>query len=116
MSISEDHLKDILIVAKDTSGVIGVIWGGLMAGNTICYIDKLAVTERGLGVGKALCRKLFEEALSRGVKECFGIIRRDQYHDGCAINALKLAVGADSLPYTFVSGNMQFMKSELGVS
>ena len=109
--------RDIALVAYADSGeLIGFVWAGLMAGNKVAYVDKVAVAPGY--TGKGVCQALYKEAIKLGakvgVKEVQGIIRRDQYHDKSAMNALKCAFGADELPYTFVYTDLNKIQKELG--
>lgn len=108
--------RDIAIQARSSDGaLIGFVWGGLMASNQICYVDKVMVdpSASGLGVLAAMYKELFKIALRRGVKKAFGVIRQDQYHDKSAKGAMHMAWGADSLPYTLVNADLSHMLKEL---
>lgn len=117
MIVTEDHLnkRDIALQARIEGELVGFAWGGLMAKNTIMYIDKVAVDPKHnkQGIVKFLYKELFKQALQLGVKQGFGMIRQDQYHDRACINALKMAFGADSLPYTHVFGEAGHISKEL---
>ena len=112
--------RDISLVAISSSpdaDLLGFVWGGLMAGNSLMYIDKVVVHPgaSGRGVLNALYRELFERGLKIGVKTGIGLIKRDKYHDKSAINALKMAFAADPIPYTYVFGDTAHMVSELSL-
>lgn len=117
MVVTESHLnkKDIALQARIDGKLVGFVWGGLMAKNTIMYIDKVAVDPKHhkKGIVKALYKELFNQATKMGVKEGFGMIRQDQYHDAACINALKMAFGADSISYTHVYGEAKHISKEL---
>ncbi len=108
--------KDIALQARDEEGMLlGFVWGGLMANNQICYVDKVMVDPEhsNKGVLPALYKELFKIALKKNVRKAFGMIRHDQYHDRSAKAALHMAWGADSLPYTLVLSDLEHMKKEL---
>lgn len=118
IEVTEHHLnkKDIALQVRDDSGkLVAFAWAGLMAANTLVYIDKVVCDPNHAkqGVIKKLYLELFRLAVKRGAKEGFGIIRQDKYHDAACINALKMAFGADQVGYTYVSGNSNRILSEL---
>lgn len=118
MSVSEDlfNNRDIALQAREDSGeLIGFLWCGLMAKNSIGYLDKLAVSKKG---NHKLARKMLglamkDELVKRKVRSVFGLIMHDQYHDRAAINALQWAFGAHSAPYTYVEADVQNSIKEL---
>ena len=119
MTISPEHLtkRDIALCARDASGaLVGFVFFGLMAAGTIAYTDKFCVakTHAKQGVGKALLQEAFRLGRKRGVKQVIGFIKRDEYHDRSAINALRMAVGGSLVPYTMVEAQLSHMQSELG--
>lgn len=108
--------RDIAIQARaETGELIGFVWGGLMGNNSLCYVDKVMVHPQysDQGVLPRLYKELFKIALKRGVKQAFGIIRHDEYHDRSAKAALNMAWGGDALSYTYVYASLEFMKKEL---
>lgn len=111
--------RDIALKAIDTEtgALIGFAWGGLMAQNTLIYIDKVTVhpAYAKKGVAQELYHRLFNTALKLGAKKGFGIIRQDQYHDKAAMNALKMAFAADAQPYTYVYGDAEKITKELSM-
>ncbi len=115
--VTEDHInkRDISLQARIDGNLVGFVWGGLMAKNTIMYIDKVAVDPLYVkqGIVKVLYKELFKQALKLGVKQGFGIIKQDKYHDKACINALKMAFGADSVSYTHVYGEANNIIKEL---
>ena len=118
MLVEEYHLnrRDIALQARDNDGKLAAfVWGGLMANNQVMYIDKVACDPQYIGKGliNQLYKELFKLALKRGVREGFGIIRQDQYHDKACVNALKMAFGADRHSYTHVSGSASHILKEL---
>lgn len=118
MSVNPEHLnsKDISLCARDGEGkLVGFVYVGLMAQGTVGYIDKFVVDPEyaGKGVGNALARAAFQAATKRGVREVFGVIRQDQYHEQSAVNALKMAFGAHKESYTYVCADLRHMASEL---
>lgn len=120
MQVGSEHLnnRDIALQARNANGeLVGFVWAGLMAQNTLAYIDKVAIRPdyAKQGVSQLLYHELFKLGARRGVKEVFGIIRQDQYHDKAAVNALKMAFGADSLPYTYVRAQMAHVQAELNI-
>lgn len=117
MSVGQEHLnrRDIALVAKDASKIVGFLWIGLMAGNSMAYIDKFTVAQNyaGRGVGHALASAALMACKKRGVTEVHGFIRQDASHAASSMNALKMALGADSHPYTYVRGQINFIEAEL---
>lgn len=118
--VGPEHInkKDIALQARLESGeLIGFIWVGLMANNTIGYFDKVAVdpAHSGKGVINALYRESFKVLYHKGVKQVFGIIRHDAYHLKSCKAALRMGLGGDPVSYTHVFANMNFIKSELGL-
>lgn len=119
-TITPEHLnkKDIALQARLESGeLIGFVWCGLMANNTIGYVDLVTVdpTHTGRGVIHALYHELLVIAYNKGVRKAFGIIRHDQYHLKSAKAALRMAWGGDTSSYSHVYADLNFMKKELGV-
>ena len=117
-TLTQRHInhRDISIVSYSPTGECnGFLWVGLMAGNTVGYIDKFCIGREYAGerLGKRMALIGIQECLKRGVREVMGIIRQDEYHDKCAMSALKAAIGADELPYTFVRADLNYMVSEL---
>lgn len=111
MPVSEAHInnRDISLVARATDGsLVGFLFCGLMAKNTTGYIDKFCVdpTYRKKGVGNALAMACLSELAKRKVRSAFGLIKQDEAHDASAINALKMAMGSDGKPYTYVHGDV----------
>lgn len=118
MTVQPEHLnsKDITLCARDDSGkLVGFLYIGLMAQGTVGYIDKFAVDPEyaGKGVGQLLAKEALKACLKRGVREVFGVIRQDQFHEKSAMNALKMAFSAHKEPYTYVSAQLQHMVAEL---
>lgn len=118
--VTEDHInkKDIALQARLPSGELtGFVWCGLLANNTIAYIDKVTVdpehTHRG--VINSLYKELFKIAHRRGARTVFGFIRHDQYHLKSAKAALRMGLGGDTVSYTHVFADLNFMKKEIGL-
>jgi GNAT superfamily N-acetyltransferase len=108
--------RDIALQARLDSGeLVGFLWVGLMAKGTLGYIDKFCVDPAyaGKGVGTALAMGMKEELVKRKVKTVFGLIQQDEYHEKSAMNALKSAMGAHKLPYTFVEADVAHAVEEL---
>ena len=109
--------RDLSLVAIDekTGAIIGFCWGGLMAGNSLIYIDKVVADPKWAkkGVINALYRDLLKLGTKIGVKTAIGLIRQDEFHERSAVNALKLAFAADAVPYTYVFGDIAHMNAEL---
>lgn len=117
-TVSKKHLnhRDISVVAYTDEGeCVGFVWVGLMAGNSVAYVDKLCVSPEYARqkVGLKLAALAIKLSVERGVREVFGIIKQDKYHDRSAMNALRSAIGADQEPYTYVRADLQHMVSEL---
>lgn len=121
MSVSPEHInrRDIALQARtDNGALVGFIWMGVMAKGTFGYVDKFTVDPAyaGQGVGRLLANRLLSECQTRGVRTVHGFIRQDEYHDKSGVNALKMAMGADPLPYTFVTSDILNTVSELEAS
>jgi L-amino acid N-acyltransferase YncA len=117
MVVSEAHLtkRDIALQARTPDGVLaGFVWVGLMANNTVAYMDKVCIDphHHHKGVLQALYAKAFKLATAKGAKEALGFIRQDAYHDASCVQALRMAFGADSVSYTLVSAQAAFILSE----
>lgn len=120
MIVTEHHLnkKDISLQARLPSGELtGFIWCGLMANNTVAYMDKVAVDPAysGQGVVNSLYKELFKIAYKRGVRTVLGFVRHDEHHLKSCKAALRMGLGGDTLSYTHVFADLNFMKSELGL-
>ncbi len=108
--------RDVALQARDEQGnLVAFMWAGLMANGTIAYIDKVICSPEhaGRGVVRALYLEALKIGAKRGVKEAFGIIRQDQYHDKAAANALKTAFGSDGYNYTYVLADVAHVMQEL---
>ncbi len=94
---------------------MGFLWLGMMAKNTMCYLDKFTVHPdyTGRGVGNQLAHFAIQAAHKVGCRKTFGVIKQDKYHDKSAMNALKVAIGATEGSYTFVCADIDMMISEL---
>jgi predicted GNAT superfamily acetyltransferase len=118
LTLTESHLnkKDLALQARTDSGeLVAFMWAGFMANGTVVYIDKVVCRPdySGSGVVRALYAEALRIGVSRGVREAFGIIRQDQYHDKAAANALKTAFGSDGYNYTYVVADIQHCVREL---
>lgn len=104
-------------VRTEDGTLVGFAWIGLMAGKKVAYADKLVVHPdfHHRGIPGMMFKELITEGLRLGVEEMFGIIRQDEYHDASAVSTLKVAVGADLLPYTYVRASLKHMAKELGI-
>lgn len=116
--VEDYHLNnnDIALQARaDNGDIAGFVWAGLMAKNKVAYVDKAMVhPDYSMhGVLPKLYLELMHIGIRRGVKQVFGIIRQDQYHDKAAKAALHMAFGGDELPYTYVYADVRHMISEL---
>lgn len=109
--------RDLALKAVDTEtgAIVGFCWGGLMAQNTVIYIDKVVVNPNYTRkkISQTLYKQLLSRALKLGVRLGFGVIKHDQFHDKSAMNALKMAFAADDAPYTYVYGQPEHMVKEL---
>lgn len=102
--------KDIAIQARDETGTcVGFIWCGLMAQNTVGYIDMFTVhpDHANKGIGKMLAQALMDTCLKRRVRSVFGVIKHDQYHNKSAMNALRYAMAAYPDNFTFVYADVR---------
>lgn len=118
--VTADHLnkRDIALQARlETGELIGFIWCGLLANNTVAYMDKVAVdpAHSGNGVIHALYEELFKMALAKGVKDVEGYIRHDDFHLKSCKAAVRMGLGGDNLSYTRVYSSLNKMKKELGM-
>jgi N-acetylglutamate synthase-like GNAT family acetyltransferase len=117
--VEDHHLnnRDLALQARNEEGkLVGFVWAGLMANSKIAYVDKVMVDPEYSGkrlVLPSLYKKLLELAIKRGVRDMFGFIRQDQYHDRSAIAALHMAVGGEEIPYTHVFAQLKHMELEL---
>jgi len=117
-SVTRKHLnhRDIsVIVYADTGECIGYLYCGLMAGNSVAYMDKFTIhsSVNGQHLGHKMALFAVREGLKRGVREIFGIIKQDAYHDKSAVNALKVGIGSDKEPYTYVRADLRLMVEDL---
>lgn len=120
LDITRAHLnkRDIALQARLPSGeLIGFIWCGIMANKTLCYMDKVIIHPdfHHNQILNALYQELFKIAYKMGIKQVFGIIRHDEYHDASGVQALRMGLGADKESYTYTFGNLDKMKSDLGL-
>lgn len=101
--------KDLSILAINDEVVLGFLWCGLMNKNTLGYLDHFLVhphcTKKGLG--NKLAQRMRTLCKIKGVQKVFGIIAQSKFHDKSAMNALKMAMGAHSMPYTYVSTQIE---------
>lgn len=115
--ITKDFLtnKDLWVIAKRDNQVVGFIWGGKMANGTMLYIDRFVVHPeyKNQGIAKYLREVLYLLAKGAGIKEVHGVIRHSKYRDAATINSLKMAIGFDPAPYTFVHAQMAWIESEI---
>lgn len=120
MVLEDYHInkRDIALQArdKDTGALVGFLWIGLMAKNQLGYLDKFVVDKAysGKGIGNMLAKAALEECLKQKVRQVFGIIKQDEYHDKSCVNALKMAMGSDAKPYTYVMTDIDHCVKELG--
>lgn len=120
MLVGANHInkRDYAYQARLESGeLIGFVWCALMANNTVAYFDKVAVDPEHSknGVISAIFHEMFPILYNKGVREVNGIIRHDQYHVHAAKAVIRMGLGGDPLPYSYVYANMDFMKKELGI-
>lgn len=120
VEITSNHInkRDIALQARlETGELVGFVWGGMLANKTIGYLDKVVIhpDHHHKGILNLLYKELFKQAYQAGVREMFGIIRQDEYHDASAVQALRMAVGADAVSYTYTVANLDKMKSTLGL-
>jgi len=119
MSFNPDLVNDndISLVATDGNKVVGFLWVGLMANNTMAYIDRFIVHQdyRGRGIGNKLGTAAFKQAAKKNVEEFHGFIKNDSFYEASAVNALRLGLGGDNKPYTHVRGHLSFIASELAI-
>lgn len=97
--------RDLSLVAVDNGLVVGFMWVGLMANNTVGYVDWYSVmpSYRRKGVGKLLAAKTIPLCQKKKVQYVFGIIKHDEFHSASGGNALQLGgAGIDPVAYTLV--------------
>ena len=95
--------RDIALQARtDTGELVGFIWGGLMAGNRLMYIDMALVDPEyvSLGVFQALAEALELQAQKRGVKSCFAVTLHDAHYPAVCKAALKRNYKSSGVAYT----------------
>lgn len=116
-SITPDHLngKDLAIAVFDEDKLIGFLWVGLMAKNTLGWIDYFVIHPdyRTQGVGELLAKRALELGKQKGVKRAIAAIGHHEFHSASAMNALKMAMIAEPIPYTFIKGNIDHMIKEI---
>src|ERR1700743_1916476 len=110
IEITPDHInkRDISLQARLSTGeIVGFLWCGLLANKTICYMDKVVIHPdfHHKQILNKLYTELFKIAYKLGIKQVFGVIRQDEYHDASAVQSLRMALGADATSYTYVFGN-----------
>jgi N-acetylglutamate synthase-like GNAT family acetyltransferase len=112
-SLINNH--DIALVAVQDGRTVGFIWCGLMGRKEIGYVDFYLVASdvAKSGVGRALGLEVIRRAKNMGVRTLIGSIRRDEWHEKSAMNALKCAFGADPIPHTSLMGDVEHMAKEL---
>jgi N-acetylglutamate synthase-like GNAT family acetyltransferase len=104
--------RDLAFMARLESGeLVGFMWVGLMANNKIAYVDKVTIHPKfhKQGILQKLYAEAFKQAFMRGVEFAEGYIRQDQFHEASGVQALRMAFGGDSLPYTRVFAQVQFI-------
>lgn len=115
--LSKEHInrRDVAVVAEDDGMVVGFMYAGLMAQGTVAHIDHVMVDPdyRGKGVVQRMYRKAIWVGYKKGVKEAIGYICSDDFATASGFNALKVAAGADSRPYTHVFLNVENSVKEL---
>lgn len=107
--------RDLCLVYEEGDQILGYIWAGLMARNTVAYVGGFVVhpEHSHRGIGAKLARRLLEIGRGRGVKSFVATIKHDEHHDKSAVACLRTGAGADPLPCTFIRGNLDFMHSQL---
>lgn len=120
LDITAAHInkRDISLQARLATGeLVGFVWCGLLANKTLCYMDKVVIHPdfHRKQILNELYTELFKIAYKMGVKQVFGIIRHDEYHDASGVQALRMGMGADKESYTYTFGNLDKMKSDLGL-
>ena len=119
MLIDEKYLtpRDIAIQARDsdTGEVVGFLWCGVMAGNSLGYLDKFQVAQSRSrqGIGNLMAKAMLAEVKRRGIRQVFGMIQQDEFHDKSAFNALKMAMASDGRDYTLVFADLPHVTAEL---
>jgi N-acetylglutamate synthase-like GNAT family acetyltransferase len=107
--------RDIAIVAEDMGRIVGFVYCGLMAQNTLGYVDKIVV-DRDCA-HKRVCQSIYKELgrllVRMNVKTVFGIVKHDEFHDRAIMNALRMAMKGDAVPYTYIFTDVAHAAAEL---
>lgn len=116
ITIDKIYKDSVAIVACMGESVVGFIWLGLMARQTMAYIDHFVVHEdfSGYGVGHALATKAHKAIQSKKTDYIFGVIRLENpSYTKSSINALKMAFGSDGYTYTYIFSTLSKINKEL---
>lgn len=109
--------NDIALQARsDTGELIGFVWVGLMAKNSFGYIDCLVVDPefKGNKIAQGLLKAMLLESKKRKINRIFGVIAQDEFHDSCAISALKAGSKfSTTIAYTMAGGFVDELMSRL---
>lgn len=120
MTISPEHInkRDVSLVAETQDKlIIGFLWMGVMAKNTLGYIDKVTVHRdyNKQGISQKLFKALTPWVKRLGIQQILGFIRQDEFHNQSVVNALKMAVTSDGYPYTHVLVSVPNTLAELNL-
>lgn len=107
--------RDICLVAEDAGKIVGYIWAGLMARNTFAYVCGFVVRPdySKSGTGQKLALELLRIARMKGVQSFVAAVRQNEYHDACAVTALKCGTSAAKETCTLLMGNTAHMAASL---
>lgn len=98
--------QDIAIIAEDGTKAIGFLWCGLMAKNSIGFVDFFIVhpDHRGQKVGEAIGQQLIKISNLKKVDLIIGTVRHDEFHDFSVANGRKIGLAPEPSSYTLITG------------
>lgn len=97
--------QDIAIVAEVDNKVIGFVWCGLMAKNSIGLVDFFIIhpEHRGQKVGESLGQQLIKICELKKVNIMMATIKQDQFHDFSLANGVKIGMTPDEASYSLIT-------------
>lgn len=122
MTVGPEHFttKDIALQVRLGSGeMVAFCWVGVMAGNTVGFVDKVVIHPgySKQGISTIIYQELVRLAAKRGVKSLFGTIMQGAYHDASCANAVKMGMntmpGSYSISYGSINEMSKLMNGEL---
>ena len=120
INITEDYFNnhDVAVIAvDDKDDVIAFVWIGLSANRKFGYIDYYAIHPDYAGhqITARLGKQVVKVLAKKGVERITGIVAVDEYAERVAVNAQKMGLMIDKLPYFGVNGNPIDMANHIGV-